>query len=36
MDDQTNYVLIPCLDTETKFDYLNYYVRNMLAETNDE
>ena len=27
MDDQTNYVMTKFVDTETKFDYLNYQYR---------
>ena len=36
MNEQTNYVIIKLLDTESKFHYLNYYYSNMLDETNDE
>ena len=36
MDEQTNYVMTTCLDTEAKFNYLNYYYQTMLGETNDE
>ena len=36
MDEQTNYFMSICLDTETKFNYLNYYCQKMLDETNDK
>ena len=36
MDDQTNYVMIQLLDSETKFNYLSYYYEKMLTETGDE
>ena len=36
MDEQTNSVLIEFLDSETKFNYLNYYYQKMLLETDDE
>ena len=36
MDDQTNYVMTTFLDTETKFNYLNYHYQKMLDETHDE
>ena len=36
MNEQTNSVIISCLDIESKFHYLNYYYSKMLDETNDE
>ena len=36
MDDQTNSVLIECLDSETKFNYLNYYYQKISIETDDD
>ena len=36
MNDQTNSVIINCLDDESKFHYVNYYYSEMLDETNDE
>ena len=36
MNEQTNYVITKCLDTESKFHYLNYYYSKMLDDTNDE
>ena len=36
MDDQTNYVMTQCLDSEAKFNYLNYYYQHMLTETDDD
>ena len=36
MNEQTNFVIIEFLDTESKFHYLNYYYSKMLDETNDE
>ena len=36
MDEQTNSVMTTFLDTETKFNYLNYYYQKMLDATNDE
>ena len=36
MNEQTNSVIIICLDDEPKFHYLNYYYSKVLDETNDE
>ena len=36
MNEQTNYVIINCLDDESKFHYLNYYYSKRLDETSDE
>ena len=36
MNEQTNYVIINLLNTESKFHYLNHYYSKMLDETNDE
>ena len=36
MDEQTNYVMTTCLNTESKSNYMNDYYQKMLDETNDE
>ena len=36
MDDQTSSVLVEFLDTNTKFNYINYYYQNVLIETDGD